>query len=59
VVITSGTDKIFPAQIPIGRVVGVKKEYLTQKIFVKPFFVEKSIKHLIIIKSDNPEIISE
>jgi len=53
VVITSGTDQIFPSHIPIGRVVGVKKEYLTQKVFVKPFFVEKSIKKLIIIKNDD------
>lgn len=58
-VVTSGTDRIYPSQIPIGRVVGIKKEYLTQKVFVKPFFIEKSIKQLIIVKNDNQEIISE
>lgn len=56
VVITSGTDLIFPSHIPVGRVVGIKKEYLTQKVFVKPFFVEKSIKRLIIIKSNKKNI---
>lgn len=48
-VITSGTDKLFPPYIVIGKVVGIEKEYLTQTIFVKPFFIEKSIKQLIVM----------
>jgi len=48
-VITSGTDKIFPAYLPIGKVVAVEKEYLTQEIHVEPFFIKKSIKQLIVI----------
>jgi cell shape-determining protein MreC len=50
-VITSGTDEIFPPYLPVGKVVEIKKEYLTQKIWVKPYFVDKSIKQLIIIKN--------
>lgn len=49
-VVTSGTDDIFPPYIPIGRVVGIEEEYLTQKVLVKPFFVERSIKQLMVIK---------
>ena len=51
-VITSGTDRIFPPYIPIGKVVGVEKEYLTQNIRVEPFFIKRSIKQLIIISND-------
>ncbi len=54
-IVTSGTDKIFPPYIPIGKVVKTQKEYLTQKVQVKPFFVEKSIKKLIVIKNINHE----
>lgn len=50
-VITSGTDGIFPPYLPIGKVVEIEKEYLTQKIWVKPYFSDKSIKQLVIIKS--------
>ncbi|MDQ1352737.1 MAG: hypothetical protein QG657_3043, partial [Acidobacteriota bacterium] len=28
------------------------KDYLIQKVFVKPFFVEKTIKQLLVIKKD-------
>jgi rod shape-determining protein MreC len=49
-VVTSGTDQIFPPYIPIGRVVGIEGEYLTQKVFVKPFFVERPIKQLLVIR---------
>jgi rod shape-determining protein MreC len=52
-VVTSGTDEIFPSYIPIGRVVDVQKEYLTQKVAVKPFFVEKPIKQLLVIKKES------
>ena len=48
-VITSGTDKLFPAYLPIGKVTGIEKEYLTQTIFVKPYFIDKSIKNLIVM----------
>lgn len=48
-VITSGTDQLFPPYLPIGKVVGIEKEYLTQTIYVKPFFIEKSIKQLVIM----------
>lgn len=52
IIITSGTDKIFPPYIPIGKVINIKKEYLIQQVFVKPFFIEKSIKQLILIKNE-------
>ncbi len=52
-VVTSGTDDIFPSYIPIGVVVDVKKDYLIQKVFVKPFFVEKPIKQLLVIKKES------
>lgn len=48
-VVTSGTDRIFPPYIPIGEVVAVKKEYLTQEVKVEPFFVRSTIKQLIVI----------
>lgn len=51
-VVSSGTDEIFPSYIPIGVVVDVQKDYLIQKVFVKPFFVGKSIKRLLIIKKE-------
>ncbi len=54
-VVTSGTDKIFPPYIPIGQVIKTRKEYLTQYVEVKPFFVEKSIKHLLVIRNIQQE----
>jgi len=51
-VITSGTDQIFPPYIPIGKVVKVEKEYLTQKIEIEPYFINQSIKQLIVIAND-------
>ena len=50
-IVTSGTDEIFPPYIPIGKVVETQKEYLTQKVYVKSFFTDKSIKQLIVIKN--------
>ena len=50
-VITSGTDGIFPPYLPVGKVVGIEKEYLTQKIWVQPYFIKRSIKQLIIINT--------
>lgn len=58
-VITSGTDRIFPPYIPIGRVSKVEKDYLTQKIEVEPFFVKRSIKRLIIVLSRQTELPEE
>lgn len=52
-VITSGTDKIFPPYLPIGSVVKVKKEYLTQKVEVEPFFIKSSIKQLVVIANED------
>jgi cell shape-determining protein MreC len=49
-VITSGTDLIFRPYIPVGRVVEMEKDVLTPKIWVKPFFVEKSIKQLVLLR---------
>jgi len=51
-IVTSGTDEIFPPDIPIGRVESIRKEYLLQDIDVKPFFIEKSIKQLIVVKKE-------
>ena len=49
-VITSGTDLIFRPYIPVGRVVEIEKDVLTPKIWVKPFFVDKSIKQLVLLR---------
>lgn len=56
VVITSGTDLIFPPYIPIGKVVRVKKEYLTQRISVEPYFIKRAIKQLIVIEHQIPPV---
>jgi rod shape-determining protein MreC len=48
-VITSGTDLIYPYCLPIGKVIKVERDYLTQKISVRPFFVDKSLKKLVIL----------
>jgi len=57
-VVTSGTDKIFPPGLPIGKVVRVKKEYLTQKIDVVPFFLKRPIKRLIIITNTEEALLN-
>ena len=49
-VITSGTDLIFRPYIPVGRVVEIEKDVLMAKIWVKPFFVERSIKQLVLLR---------
>jgi rod shape-determining protein MreC len=56
--VTSGTDKIFPPGIPIGKVVAVEKEYLTQKIDVEPFFIKSPIKRLIVIANDQQALLA-
>ncbi|MGE5342651.1 MAG: rod shape-determining protein MreC [Candidatus Omnitrophota bacterium] len=57
-VITSGTDKIFPPYIPIGKVVNVQKDNFTQKIRIEPFFIKNSIKQLFVIQNYLPPISS-
>jgi len=52
-IVTSGTDEIFPPFIPIGKVVHIEKEYLIQNVYVKPDFLGKSIKKLLIINGPN------
>jgi rod shape-determining protein MreC len=58
ILVTSGTDKIFPPGIPIGKVAAVEKEYLTQKIDVEPFFIKSPIKRLIIASNDQQALLS-
>ena len=48
-VITSGTDLIYPNYLPIGRVTKIGQDYLTQKISVRPFFVDKPLKKLVVL----------
>jgi rod shape-determining protein MreC len=48
-VITSGTDLIYPNYLSIGKVIKVEQDYLTQKILVRPFFVEKPLKKLVVL----------
>ena len=48
-VITSGTDLLYPNYLPIGRVIKIEKDYLTQKILVRPFFVDKPLKKLVVL----------
>jgi len=48
-VITSGTDLIYPNYLPLGRVIKVEQDYLTQKILVRPFFIEKPLKKLVVL----------
>ena len=49
IIFTSGTDLIYPSYLPIGKVIKIEQDYLTQKISVRPFFVEKSLKKLVIL----------
>jgi len=48
-VITSGTDLLYPNYLPIGRVIQIDKDYLTQRILVRPFFVDKPLKTLVVL----------
>jgi rod shape-determining protein MreC len=48
-VITSGSDLLYPNYLPIGRVISVEKDYLTQKIAVRPYFVDKPLKKLVVL----------
>jgi rod shape-determining protein MreC len=51
-VITSGTDLIYPDYIPIGRVSRIGEGYLTQEISVRPYFVEKPLKKLVVLLNE-------
>lgn len=48
-VITSGSDLLYPNYLPIGKVIRIEKDYLTQKISVRPFFVDKPLKKLVVM----------
>ena len=48
-VITSGTDLIYPGYLPIGRVTAIGQDYLTQRIAVRPYFVDKPIRKLVVL----------
>ncbi len=48
-VITSGTDLIYPSYLPIGRVTKISEGYLTQEISVRPYFVDKPLKKLVVL----------
>ncbi len=48
-VITSGTDLIYPSYLPIGKVTAIGQDYLTQKITVRPFFVDKPLHKLVVL----------
>jgi len=48
-VITSGSDLLYPNYLPIGKVTKIGKDYLTQKISVRPFFVDKPLKKLVVL----------
>jgi len=52
IVITSGTDMIYPPYLRIGKVLRVEKKVLVQTVIVKPFFTAKSIKKLIVITNE-------
>lgn len=48
-VVTSGTDLIYPNYLPLGRVTKIEPDYLTQKIVVRPHFVDKPLKKLVVL----------
>ena len=49
-VYTSGTDGLFPDELPIGTVKFIKKGYLEQSIQISPYFIKKPINSLIILE---------
>jgi cell shape-determining protein MreC len=51
-VITSGTDLIYPGYLPLGKVTRVEPGYLTQTITVRPFFVDKPLKKLVVLSHE-------
>lgn len=48
-VVTSGTDLLYPSFLPIGRVTAIGQDYLTQRIAVRPYFVDKPINRLVVL----------
>lgn len=50
-VVTSGTDGLFPPGLPLGKVVSVRQAQLTQDVKVRPHFIAKPMKRLMIIKN--------
>jgi rod shape-determining protein MreC len=48
-VLTSGSDLLYPNYLPIGKVTGIGKDYLIQQITVRPFFVDKPLKKLVVL----------
>ena len=48
-VITSGTDLIYPSYLPIGTVTSIGQDYLTQRIAVRPYFVDKPLRKLVVL----------
>ncbi len=48
-VISSGTDLLFLPYVPIGQVLEIQKDYLMQNVTVKPFFVSKPLKQLLVL----------
>jgi rod shape-determining protein MreC len=48
-VVSSGTDLIYPSLLPIGRVTAIRQDYLTQEVTVRPFFVDKPIRKLVVL----------
>ena len=51
-IVTSGTDMLFPPELPLGEVTRVEKDYLVQHIWVEPYFIKKSMKKLILIPNE-------
>ncbi len=48
-VVTSGTDLIYPSFLPVGRVTAIGQDYLTQRITVRPYFVDKPVNRLVVL----------
>ncbi len=48
-IVSSGSDEIYPPYLPIGRVNKIEKLNLELRIFVKPYFINKPIKSLLVI----------
>jgi rod shape-determining protein MreC len=51
-VITSGSDLLYPNYLSIGKVTWIGKDYLTQNISVRPFFVDKPLKKLVVLLNE-------
>jgi cell shape-determining protein MreC len=51
-VFTSGTDLIYPGYLPLGKVTRIEPGYLTQKITVRPSFVDKPLKKLVVLSHE-------